>query len=86
MPCLKFCSILCSNTGSSGFALTIYLSLFIFNSATKSPKILKNISKFKLIIVDLEKTNYLVICFKQLSSESFKSVAFFLGHPVAAIQ
>ena len=57
------------------------LNLLIFSFATKSPKILKNISKFKLIIADIEKNNYLIIDSKQLVSEFFKSVAFFSGHP-----
>ena len=56
--------------------------MLIFNFATKSPNILKNISKFKLIIADLEKNNYIIINLKQLVSEFFKSAAFFLGHPV----
>ena len=52
-------------------------SLLIFNSATKSPKILKNISKFKLIIADLEKNSHSIIYLKQLVSKLFKPVAFF---------
>ena len=43
---------------------------------------MKNISKFKLIIEDLEKNSYLIIYLKQLVSEFFKSVAFFVGHLV----
>ena len=54
----------------------------MYNSATRSPKILKNISKFNLIIVNFEKNNYQSFSLRQLVLESFKSVAFFLGHPV----
>ena len=48
----------------------------------KSPKILGSISKFILIIADLDKNNSLIMSMKQLPFEFFKSVAFFLGHPV----
>ena len=58
------------------------MSLLIYNSGTRSPKILKNIPKFKLIIVNFEKKNYLIFKLIQLLLEFFKSVAFFLGHPV----
>ena len=55
-----------------------------FNCATKSPKILENVSTIILIIVDFNEYNRLIINMKQLPSEFFKSVAFFLGRPVGA--
>ena len=52
-----------------------------FNFATKSPKILENVSKFILIIADFNKDSHLIISMKQLPLELFKSVAFFSGTP-----
>ena len=56
--------------------------MLIFNFTTKSPKILKGISKFILIVEDFNKNNRLLTRMKPLPLEFFKSVAFFLGHPV----
>ena len=56
---LVICSIPCTNAGSPGFALTTNLDFFIFNSATKSTKILKN--TYELYIINM----------KQLVSEFF---------------
>ena len=53
------------------------MSLSIYNSATRSPKILKNISKFNLINVNYEKSEYLIFNLKQLVLDCFKSFAFF---------
>ena len=61
-----------------------FLTLLIFNFTTKSPKILENISKCILIIADFNKNNCLLTSMKQLPLELFKSVAFFLGHPVSS--
>ena len=43
---------------------------------------LENISTFILIIADFNKNNCLLTSMKQLQLELFKSVEFFLGHPV----
>ena len=43
---------------------------------------LENMSKFILIIADFIRNNCLLTSMKQLPLELFKSVAFFLGHPV----
>ena len=43
---------------------------------------LENISTFILIIADFNKNNCLLTSMKQLPLELFKSVEFFLGHPV----
>ena len=56
--------------------------MLIFNFTTKSPKILEGISKFILIVEDFNKNNRLLTSMKPLPLEFFKSVAFFLGHPV----
>ena len=61
--------MLCTSSGSSGFALTTFS---IYNPATRSPKILKNISKFNLIILNFEKNNYFIFNLKQLVSEFLK--------------
>ena len=53
-----------------------------FNLTTKSPKVLENISKFILIIADLNKDNRLIMSMKQFPLECFKPVAFFPGHLV----
>ena len=41
------------------------MSLLISNSATRSTKVLKNISSFNLIIADLEKNNHLIFDLEQ---------------------
>ena len=46
---------------------------------------MENISKFILIIADFNKNNCLLTSMKQLPLALFKSVAFFLGHPVVIL-
>ena len=58
-------------------------TLVILHFAIRSPKILKNLSKFNLFILDLEKIIICLFDLKQLVLEFFTSVPF-LGHPVQA--
>ena len=48
----------------------------------RSPKILKSLSRFNVIIVDLEKIVIGFLNLKQLVLGCFKSVAFF-GYPIS---
>ena len=57
-------------------------SLLICNFTTEFPKILEYMSKSILIIADFSRNNRLIMSIKQLPSEIFRSVAFFLGYPV----
>ena len=74
---LVICSILCTNAGISGFTLTANLMFLISNSATKSSKILKNISKFNLILADAGKNIHLIFNMKQLVLEFFLNLLHF---------
>ena len=62
----------------------VSLVTMFFNFKSKSLKIMENISTFTLIIADFNKDNRLIMSMKQLPLEFFKSVAFFLGHPVSS--
>ena len=53
------------------------LSLLIYNSAIWSSAILKNISRFNLIIVNFERNYHLISNLKQLVVEFFKLVPYF---------
>ena len=56
----------------------------MFNFTVKFPNILGNISKFILVIADLNENNRLIMSMKQLPLEFLKSVAFFSGTPSTA--